>query len=93
MNKSELIDALADKTGLPKSQAEGALNALIETVEATVAAGERIVLPGFGTWERRERSAREARNPQTGEMIKVPAAKVPAFKAGQKFKDRVNGKK
>lgn len=93
MNKAELIDALAEQAGLAKSQAEGALNALIEIVESTVAAGDKIQLPGFGSWERRERSAREARNPQTGETINVPAAKVPAFKPGQKFKDRVNGKK
>jgi DNA-binding protein HU-beta len=93
VNKSELIDAVAEKTGLPKSQAEGALNALIEVVEDTISNGDKIVLPGFGTWERRAYSAREARNPQTGEMIKVPAGQKPAFKPGQKFKDRVNGKK
>lgn len=93
MNKSELIDALAGESGLTRGQAEGALNALIEVVEGTIAGGEKIVLPGFGTWERRHRNEREARNPQTGEMIKVPAAEVPAFKPGQKFKDRVNGKK
>ncbi len=90
MNKSELIEALAGKTGESKRSVGDVLEALIETVEGEIASGQKVTLPGFGTWERRERSARTARNPQTGEPIQIAASKVPAFKAGSAFKQKVN---
>lgn len=90
MNKSELIDALASKTGESKRSVGDMLEALIDTVQGEIASGNKVTLPGFGTWERRERSARTARNPQTGEPIQIAASKVPAFKAGSSFKEKVN---
>jgi DNA-binding protein HU-beta len=92
MNKGELIEALANATGENKRSAETFLNALIDTVQTQVKKGERVQLPGFGTFERRARSARTARNPRTGEEIKIKATKVPAFKPGANFKQTVSGK-
>jgi DNA-binding protein HU-beta len=92
MNKGELIDAVADASGESKRTAESVVNALIDTVEAQVKKGEKVTLPGFGTFERRARSARTARNPRTGEEIKVKATKVPAFKPGAGFKSSVAGR-
>jgi DNA-binding protein HU-beta len=90
LNKSELVDAVAGKTGGSKREVGDMLDALIDTVETQVSRGEKVSLPGFGTFERRERSARTARNPQTGEPLQIPASKVPAFKAGSAFKQKVN---
>ncbi|MBQ3498906.1 MAG: HU family DNA-binding protein [Clostridia bacterium] len=87
MNKNELISAVAEKTGLSKKDSEKALNAALETITATVAAGDKVQLIGFGTFELRERAEKQARNPRTGEKMTVPACKAPAFKAGQAFKD------
>lgn len=87
MNKTELISALAEKATVSKKDAEAVLNAFVETVEDTVKAGDKIQLVGFGTFESRERSAREGKNPQTGAKIQIAACKVPAFKAGKAFKD------
>lgn len=87
MNKTELISALAEKANVSKKNAEAVLNAFVETVEDTVKAGDKIQLVGFGTFESRERSAREGKNPQTGAKIQIAACKVPAFKAGKAFKD------
>ena len=92
MNKQELIDAIATATGESKRTAGDMLNATLDTIEAQVKKGERVSLPGFGTFERRARSARTARNPRTGEEIKVPATKVPAFKPGATFKSNVSGR-
>lgn len=92
MNKQELIDAIAAATGESKRVAGDMLNATLDTIEAQVKKGERVSLPGFGTFERRARSARTARNPRTGEEIKVPATKVPAFKPGATFKSSVSGR-
>lgn len=92
MNKSQLVDAVAAEAGLSKVDAGKAVEAFIGTVEREVKKGERVTIPGFGTFERRSRAARTARNPQTGEEIKVKASKAPAFKPGQKFKDVVSGK-
>ena len=89
MNKNELIGAVAEKAGMSKKDAEKAVNAVFETITATVAAGDKVKLIGFGTFEVRERAAKEARNPRTGETIKVDATKVPAFKAGQALKSAV----
>jgi DNA-binding protein HU-beta len=99
MNKNELIVALMKRTDLNKRQATDAVNALFSTsddkkktgiIAAEVAKGEKIALTGFGTFERRQRKARQGRNPQTGATIKIAAAKYPAFAAGKSFKDRVH---
>ena len=92
MNKSELIDAVAGRTGESKRVVGGVVDGFIEQVQRTVKKGEKVTIPGFGTFERRNRSARTARNPQTGEPIQVAASKVPAFKPGQVFKSTVSGK-
>ena len=92
MNKTELIAAVAEKTGLTKKDTEKALGALIETVKEAVAKDEKVQLIGFGTFEARKRNARVGKNPQSGEEIEIPAATVPAFKAGKAFKDMVNAK-
>jgi DNA-binding protein HU-beta len=92
LNKGELIDSIATTTGESKRVVQGVIDATIETVQKQVKKGERVSLPGFGTFERRQRAARTARNPQTGEPLKIKASKVPAFKAGASFKSYVNGK-
>lgn len=94
MNKGELRDALAKKTGLTKKDADAAIGALFSTdrdgiIASEVKAGRKVQITGFGTFESRKRKARTGRNPQTGASIKIKAAKVPAFKAGKGFKDRV----
>lgn len=93
MNKKELIDSVADYTGETRRTVNEVLDAAITTIQKQVKSGERVSLPGFGTFERRARSARTARNPQTGEPIKIKATKVPAFKAGSAFKQAVGGKR
>ena len=90
MNKSELIDAAADKAELSKGDVSSALDALVETITETVARGDKVSVTGFGTFERRERAARTGRNPQTGEEMEIKASKAPAFKAGKSFKDAVD---
>ena len=90
MNKAELISVMAEKSGLTKKDSEKALNSFIEAVEEALVKGEKVQLVGFGTFEVRERSARKGRNPQTGEEIDIPAASVPAFKAGKALKDAVS---
>lgn len=90
MNKSELITSMAEKSKLTKKDAEAALKAFIETVEETLEKGDKVQLIGFGTFETRERAAREGRNPRTKEVINIPASTVPVFKVGKEFKDRVN---
>lgn len=90
MNKSELVDAAADKAEMSKSDVGEALDALLETITETVARGDKVSVTGFGTFERRERKARTGRNPQTGEEMQIEASKAPAFKAGKSFKDAVD---
>ena len=87
MNKTELVAALAEKAEVSKKDAEKVLNAFIETVQDAVKADDKVQLVGFGTFESKARAAREGKNPQTGEVIKIAACKVPAFKAGKAFKD------
>ena len=89
MNKTELVAAVAAKTELTKKDAEKAVAAVLETVAETLAAGEKVQLVGFGTFEAREREARTAKNPRTGETVEVAASRVPAFKAGQALKTKV----
>lgn len=89
MNKKELVERIVEKSGLSKHDAEVALKAFIETVEETVASGDKVQLVGFGTFEPRERSARKGHNPRTQEPIDIPATRVPVFKAGKAFKDKL----
>ncbi len=90
MNKTELISELAQKVNMTKKDAEKVVNAFFSTVEDTLKSGDKVQLIGFGTFEVRERQARKGRNPQTGEEISIPAARVPAFKAGKALKDAVD---
>ena len=89
MNKTELITEVANRTGLSKKDAESAVNATMDTIADTMAAGDKIQLVGFGTFETRERSARTGRKPSTGEVIEIAASAVPVFKAGKALKDKV----
>ncbi|NJM98825.1 MAG: HU family DNA-binding protein [Phormidesmis sp. RL_2_1] len=89
MNKGELIDAVAEKTGVSKKDADAVVTAVVEAIMESVADGEKVSLVGFGSFEPRARKARDGRNPQTGETIKIPATTVPAFSAGKGFKQLV----
>lgn len=91
MNKAELVAAVAEKTGFTKKDAENAVNAFVAAVEGALIAGDKVQLIGFGTFETRERKARQGRNPRKpGEVINIPASKAPVFKAGKALKDAVN---
>ncbi len=90
MNKRDLIDAISDRLGDRKSATE-AVNAVLETIQSAVAAGDRVAITGFGVFEKSERPARTARNPATGATIQVPASSVPRFRPGADFKALVNG--
>ncbi len=90
VNKSELIDAIAASADIPKAQAGRALDAVIDTVTNALTENEQVVLVGFGTFSVKERAARSGRNPQTGQPIDIPAAKIPSFKPGKALKDAVN---
>ena len=92
MNKTELVAAISEQANISKKDAEAALKAFTDTVAAELKKGEKIQLVGFGTFEVSERAAREGRNPQTGETMKIEASKAPKFKAGKALKDMVNGK-
>jgi DNA-binding protein HU-beta len=89
MNKTDLINNIASKSGLTKKDVETVLNSFLSEVSDALAAGEKVQLIGFGTFETRTRSGRVGRNPQTGKTINIPASKVPAFKAGNKLKEAV----
>ena len=89
MNKGELVDAVAAKANVTKKQADEIISAFLGVVTEAVANGEKVTLVGFGSFERRERSEREGRNPKTNEPITIPATKVPAFSAGKLFKEKV----
>lgn len=90
MNKAELIAAVAEKTGLSKKDCERAVNATFQTIEETIETGEKVQLVGFGSFDVKTREARIGRNPKTKEEIKIPASRVPVFKAGKAFKDAVD---
>ncbi len=90
MNKTELIAAVAEKAGMSKKDADKAVNAFVEAVVESVAKGDKVQLVGFGTFEVRSRAARVGRNPRTKEEIKIPASKLPVFKAGKSFKEAVS---
>ena len=89
MTKTELVAAAAKKAGLTQKDTDKALAALIDVVTAALAEGDKVQLTGFGTFEVREKAAREGRNPRTGAAISVPASKAPAFKAGATLKKAV----
>ncbi|MCL2697203.1 MAG: HU family DNA-binding protein [Oscillospiraceae bacterium] len=89
MTKIELVAAIAAKTGFSKKNSEAALIAVIDSITDALKKGEKVSLVGFGTFEVRERAAREGVNPQSGKRIKIPAKKVPAFKAGKLLKESV----
>jgi DNA-binding protein HU-beta len=91
MNKSDLVDAIAAKSGTTKSDAARAVDAFIAVVSETLAKGDDIKLPGFGTFQVADRAATEGRNPRTGEKIAIPASKQPKFKAGAELKRTVGG--
>ena len=90
MNKSELVDNIAEGAGLSKADAERALNALIESVQGAVSGGDKVTLPGFGSFSVSQRSARTGRNPRTGEPVQIAASKGVKFSAGAAFKSAVN---
>ena len=89
MKKTELIAAVAEKTGLTKKDAERVINATFETITASLAEGDKVALAGFGNFEIKTREARVGRNPRTKETIQIPASKLPAFKAAKALKDAV----
>ena len=89
MNKSELISDVASKANMTKKDVEKVMSALFSSIEEALKNQEKVQLVGFGTFEVRDRKARTGRNPQTGEEIKIPASRVPAFKAGKTLKDAV----
>ncbi len=91
MNKSEFVAKVAEKTGFTKKDAEAAVNAFVSCISDALAEGDKIQLIGFGTFEARERKARQGRNPRKpGEVIEIAASKAPVFKAGKALKDSVN---
>ena len=92
MNKSQLVDSIAKKTGLTKKAAECALAAVVESVEGALVKGDKVQLIGFGTFGTKKRAARKGRNPATGAEIKVPASKVVSFSASSALKAKVNKK-
>ncbi|WP_018660424.1 HU family DNA-binding protein [Heyndrickxia acidiproducens] len=89
MNKTDLINAVAEATELSKKDTTKAVDAIFDTIQNALASGDKVQLIGFGNFEVRERAARKGRNPQTGEEIDISASKVPAFKPGKALKDAV----
>ena len=90
MNKNDVIDAVAERTGLAKSDAARAVEAVISTVTEALQKGDAVALSGFGNFVAKSRAARTGRNPRTGEAIAIPASRVTSFKAGKALKDAVN---
>jgi DNA-binding protein HU-beta len=90
MNKTQLVDAVAQAANIKKTDTGAVIDAFLETIQNEVAKGEKVQITGFGSFERRERGEREVKNPRTGEPIKVGPSKSPHFSAGAVFKERVN---
>ena len=90
MNKTELIDAVAEGADISKAAASRAVDTMLDSISKSLAKGDPVTLVGFGTFSVKDRAARTGRNPRTGEPINIPAAKVPGFKAGKALKDAVN---
>ena len=91
MNRKDLVQTVAQEAGLSAAQADTAVSATLDAVVAAVAAGEKVSLSGFGTFEQRSRAARSGRNPQTGEPLEIAASVAPAFKPASAFKQAVSG--
>jgi DNA-binding protein HU-beta len=89
MNKGELVEVIAQKADVTKKEADAVLTAIVDSIVEAVSAGDKVTLVGFGSFEPRERQAREGRNPKTGDKITIAATRVPAFSAGKQFKDKV----
>ena len=89
MNKTELINAVAETSGLTKKDSEVALNAILDTIQNAMKNGDKVQLVGFGSFEVKERAARIGRNPSTGAEINIPASKAPTFKPGKALKDAI----
>ncbi|MEM7773636.1 MAG: HU family DNA-binding protein [Cyanobacteria bacterium P01_E01_bin.6] len=92
MNKGELVDKIAEKASVTKKEADLVLSAALEAIMEAVSSDDKVTLVGFGSFEPRERKAREGRNPKTGEAMTIPATVVPAFSAGKLFKEKVAAK-
>jgi DNA-binding protein HU-beta len=90
MNKNELIEVVSERTGLAKSDAARAVEAVLSAVTETLRKGDQVALSGFGTFVAKSRAARTGRNPRTGEPVAIPASRAPAFKAGKGLKDALN---
>ena len=90
MNKGELVEAVAEKASVTKKQADAVVTAALETIVDAVSSGDKVTLVGFGSFEPRERKAREGRNPKTGEKMPIAATRIPAFSAGKSFKESVS---
>ena len=91
MNKKDLVKKIAEETSLSQKQATEAIDSFLNSITNAVAAGEKVSIPGFGTFDSKTRAARTGRNPRTNEMVEIPASTVPSFKAGKAFKEKVNG--
>ena len=91
MNKGELISAVAEKASLTKKDASAAVETVFSAISDALASGDSVQMIGFGSFGVKEKAAREARNPRTGETVKIAASKAPFFKAGKALKDKVNG--
>lgn len=89
MNKKDLINAVAEKTGMTKKDSGLAVDVVFDTIQESLVDGEKVQIIGFGSFEVRDRAARDGVNPSTGEKIRIPATRVPAFKAGKALKDAV----
>lgn len=92
MTKKEILEAMATAANISQADADKALGALIDSVTSTVAKGDKVTVPGLGTFEKRDRAARTGRNPATGEEMQIAATSVPGFKAAAAFKTKVSGK-
>lgn len=92
IGKADLVNALAEETGIPKTKCSELLTSLVNQIQTNVAAGHTVTIPGFGTFLPRARLARQGRNPRSGETVEIAASVVPAFKVGAQFKAQVSGK-
>lgn len=90
MTRAELVATVAERSGLDRKKADKAVSAVFEAVKQALVEGDKVQIIGFGTFENRDRSARKGRNPRTGELIDIPASKLPSFKAGKALKEAVN---
>jgi nucleoid DNA-binding protein len=91
MNKQQLVESVADKAGLSKSEAEKALDAVVTSITGALSDGDKVAIPGFGTFEARQRAARTGRNPQTGESMEIAASTAAGFKPASALKKALNG--